>query len=507
MSSLEEVRGERIKKLNLLTEKGVESFPITTKRDASIAEAVEKFTKLKSKKRLHLAGRIMAIRAHGGSIFFNISDGSLISKTGATASIQSYIKQDEISEEKFSLFNAAVDIGDFIELTGSLFTTKRGEKTLLVSDWKILAKTLRPMPEKWHGLQDIEEKSRRRYLDLLSNEDSKKRFLIRSKIITEIRKFLNEAEYVEVETAMLQALAGGASAQPFLTHHNALNIDLYLRIAPELYLKKLLVGGLPKVYEIGRNFRNEGIDVTHNPEFTMLEFYEAYSDAPKQREFVEKMLKTLVRAIFKKTYIEHSGNKIDFSKKFSVISYYDLFKRYTLMPDPEKASKDDFALKAKRLGVDVAPSDTREKIMDNVFKKIIRPKLIQPTFTIDYPINYLPLAKRKSDNPELVDAFQFYAGGIELVKAFSELNDPIDQAGRFALQDKAKAAGDAEAQASDKEFIEALEYGMPPAGGVGIGIDRLSMFFTDTANIRDVILFPTLRPKTGDTGDDQLTCC
>lgn len=504
MSSLEEVRNERIKKLNLLKEKGVDPYPVSTKRDATIAEAVEKFAKLKSKKKLHLAGRIMAIRAHGGSIFFNISDGSLLAKTGETASVQSYIKQDEIGEEKFSLFEQAIDIGDFVELAGALFTTKRGEKTLLVSDWKILTKTLRPLPEKWHGLQDIEEKSRRRYLDLLSNEDSKKRFLTRSKIISETRSFLNEAGYLEVETAILQSMAGGASAQPFLTHHNALGIDLFLRISPELYLKKLLVGGIPKVYEIGRNFRNEGIDATHNPEFTMLEFYEAYSDAANQREFVEKLMKTLVKLIFKKNYTQYAEQKIDFSKKFSVVSYYDLIKRHTLMPDPDSAPQEDFSLKAKQLGIDVAPSDTKEKIMDNMFKKLVRPKLIQPTFVIDYPVDYLPLAKRKEIGSLTVDAFQLYAGGIELVKAFSELNDPIDQAGRFAQQDKAKASGDTEAQTSDKEFIEAMEHGMPPAGGVGIGLDRLAMFFTDTQNIRDVILFPTLRPKTN---DEQPNCC
>ncbi len=504
MSSLEEVRNERIKKLNALKEKGIDPFPVSTKRDATVAEAVDNFTKLKKKRKIYLAGRIMAIRAHGGSIFFNINDGSLATKTKETASLQSYIKQDEVGPEQFSLFEQTIDIGDFVELAGSLFVTKRGEKTLLVSSWKILVKALRPLPEKWHGLQDIEEKSRRRYLDLLSNEDSKKRFLIRSKMISEMRKFLDAAGYVEVETAVLQSLAGGASAQPFLTHHNALDIDLYLRIAPELYLKKLLIGGIPKVYEVSRNFRNEGIDVTHNPEFTALEFYEAYSDAQKQRELVEKMLRSLVKTLFKKSFTEYAGNRIDFSKKFSVVSYYDLIKRGSLMPNPESAAQEDFSLKAKQLGIDVAPSDTKEKIMDNIFKKIIRPKLIQPTFVIDYPVNYLPLAKRKPDNPELVDAFQFYAGGLELVKAFSELNDPIDQTERFAQQDKAKAAGDVEAQPSDKDFVEAMEHGMPPAGGVGIGLDRLAMFFTDTANIRDVVLFPTLRPKTN---DEQSNCC
>jgi len=487
MSSLEEVRSERLKKLNILKEKGIEAYPISCKRDVSTTEAVKGFTKLKSKKKLHLAGRIMTIRAHGGSIFFDINDGS--------GPIQGYIKKDEIGEEKFSLFEQTVDMGDFAELQGQLFLTKRKEKTLLVSDWKMLAKSLRPLPDKWHGLQDVEERYRKRFLDLLSNEEVKNRFILRSKIITEIRSFLNENDYLEVETPVLQSLAGGASAQPFLTHHNTLDMDLYLRIAPELYLKKLLIGGFPKVYELGRNFRNEGIDMSHNPEFTMLEFYEAYSDAPKQRDFVEKLLKTVIKKIFKKTSIEYQENNIDFSKKFTTVSYGDLFKRHILITNPETATREDFSLKAKQFGIDFAPNESKEKIMDGIFKKLIRPKLIQPTFVIDYPVNYLPLAKKIEGSSTLVDAFQLYAGGLELGKAFSELNDPIDQAERFINQEKERAAGDTEAQPSDKEFIEAMEQGMPPAGGVGIGIDRLTIFLTNTPNIREVILFPTLRTK------------
>jgi lysyl-tRNA synthetase class 2 len=496
MSSLEEVRSERLKKLNILKEKEIEAYPISCKRDVSTAEAVKGFTKLKSKKKLHLAGRVMTIRAHGGSIFFDINDGS--------GGVQGYIKKDEIGDEKFSLFEQTVDMGDFLELQGQLFLTKRKEKTLLVSDWKMLAKSLRPMPDKFHGLQDVEERFRKRYLDLLSNEEVKNRFILRSKIITEIRSFLNENDYLEVETPVLQSLAGGASAQPFLTHHNTLDMDLYLRIAPELYLKKLLIGGFQKVYELGRNFRNEGIDMSHNPEFTMLEFYEAYADAPKQRDFVEKLLKAVIKKIFKKTSVVYQEQTVDFSKKFTTISYGDLFKKHILISNPETATREDFSLKAKQFGIDFAPSESKEKIMDGIFKKLIRPKLIQPTFVIDYPVNYLPLAKKIEGSSTLVDAFQLYAGGLELGKAFSELNDPIDQAERFANQEKERAAGDTEAQPSDKEFIEAMEQGMPPAGGVGIGIDRLTIFLTNTPNIREVILFPTLRTKENDgTGTEK----
>jgi lysyl-tRNA synthetase class 2 len=296
----------------------------------------------------------------------------------------------------------------------------------------------------------------------------------------------------------LQPLAGGASAEPFVTHHNALDIDLYLRIAPELYLKKLLIGGFSKVYEVTRNFRNEGIDMTHNPEFTAVEFYESYSDATKQRAFVEKMMKALVKRALKKTSFEYDGNVVDFSKKFAVVSYFDILKRYALLPNPATITKEELLLKANQMGVATDIGDSMEKVMDSIYKKVCRPKLIQPTFITDYPVNYLPLAKRMPDNTALVDAFQLVVGGVELVKAFSELNDPIDQAERFGHQDANREAGDKEAQSNDLDFIEALEYGMPPAGGVGIGLDRLVMVLTNTKNVKEVILFPTMRPKDAD---------
>jgi len=488
MASIEEIRNERINKLNALKKEGIDPYPISSARDASIEEVLAEFAKFTKKKRpTSIAGRIMAIRGQGAIMFVDLYDG--------TAKMQALFKKEEIDDTLLDRFRDTADIGDFIDCKGTFFTTKRKERTILVKDWHMLAKSLRPLPDKWHGLQDVEERFRKRYLDILMSPETKERFIIRSKMTGELRNILNQAGYLEVETPVLQSVAGGASAEPFETHHNSLDIDLYLRIAPELYLKKLIAGGFEKVYEIGRNFRNEGIDATHNPEFTMLEFYESYSDASAQMEFVEKTIKTLVKKLFGKTKIEYGGEKIDLSKKFNVVSYIDLLKRYALIINPESATRDDIALAAHKLAVDVSDNDSREKIMDNIYKKACRPKLIQPTFVVDYPVNMLPLAKRTEKDERFVDAFQFIAGGIEMVKAFSELNDPIDQAERFRAQEKSKKAGDKEAQEGDNTFLEAMEYGMPPMGGVGIGMDRLAMLFTDSKNIKEVILFPTMRPK------------
>ena len=452
MASLEEIRSARLAKLKVLSELGIDPYPAHTNRDLSINEAIEKFDDLtKGGKSRIIAGRIMSLRIQGKIIFFDLYDG--------TGRFQIFLKKGEpLSEESFELFEKAFDIGDFAEVKGTFFLTKKDEKTMLAEEVRMLAKSLRPLPEKWHGLSDVEERFRKRYLDLLSNPEVKRRFEVRSKVVTEIRKILAEAGYLEVETPALQPLYGGASAEPFVTHHNALHVDLYLRISDELYLKRLLAAGFPKVYEIARDFRNEGIDTTHNPEFTMLEFYEAYSDATKQREFVENIIRRLALLVNSDGVITFGNEKIDFNKPFKVIKY------------PE--------------------------ISDEEFKKTVKPSLIQPTFLIDYPVDMLPLTKRKEDNPSLADAFQLYAGGLELVKAFSELNDPIDQRARFESQEKSKEGGDKEAQPLDEDFLEAMEYGIPPAGGVGLGIDRLVMLLTDVKNIKEVILFPTLKPKS-----------
>lgn len=488
MSSLEEIRQGRIKKLNELKKAGQEPFPAKVPEVLPLKEIQNSFNKLKDgKKTLWAAGRLMARREHGGSLFADLYDG--------TAKMQIYLKKDGLPEESFEIFKNQIDLGDFVLVAGKPFLTQKKEKTLAIGTWRILAKSLRPLPEKWHGLQDVEERFRRRYLDLLMNDETRKRFLTRSKIISEMRNFLEENGYLEVETPILQPLAGGAAAAPFKTYHQALNTDLYLRIAPELYLKKLLVGGLNKVYELGKNFRNEGIDATHNPEFTMLEFYEAYSDAKKQRIFTEKMIKYLAKKVLKKNFLEYGGIKINFSKKFSVISYFDLLKRYALILNPELAPRDDLALIAKRLGVEAADSDAKEKIMDNIYKKICRPRLVQPTFIVDYPAESSPFAKINPENPRFIDRFQLVIGGLELVNAFSELNDPLEQKERFLEQDRKKKEGETDVSPSDEEYLEAMEYGMPPAGGVGIGLDRLTMLFTGAQNIREVILFPVLRSK------------
>lgn len=493
MSSFEEIRNERINKLNILKDAGVNPYPIEANKDYSIAEVIDDFSKLsKKKKPFFMAGRIMTVRGHGGSTFFDFLDDGV--------KMQAYLKKDEIGDDLYGLFIDTVDIGDFVELKGTLFKTKKNEKTLKVSGWKMLSKSVRPLPDKWHGLSDVEERFRKRYLDLLMSLDVRNRFIVRSKIISEIRNLLNKEGYLEVETPILQPLAGGATAEPFITHHNALDIDLYLRIAPELYLKKLLVGGFSKVYEIGRNFRNEGISPTHNPEFTMLEFYEAYSSAEAQRAFIEKMFRALVKNIFKKSSILYGGSTIDFSKKFSVISYFDLLKKYTLIVNPSSMSLSDVALKAKQFGITVENHEAKEKIIDNIYKKICRPKLIQPTFIIDYPAEFSPFAKKKIDDPLFIDRFQLVVGGIEMVNAFSELNDPFDQKERFLEQDRKRKEGEAEVSPSDEGYLEAMEYGMPPSGGVGVGIDRLVMLFSDVQNIKEVILFPTMKPKTSETG-------
>lgn len=487
MASIEEIRAERIKKLNILKEAGINPYPIETSPDSTVGEAISSFTRLSKKKSTKLVGRIMAIRGQGALSFFNFSDG--------TGTLQGMLKKGDTKDAALDLFNRTVDIGDFVEIQGKLFTTKRKEKTILVSEWRMLSKSLRPLPDKWHGLQDVEERFRKRYLDTLMSPEVRERFVKRAQIISETRSFLDKAGYVETETPILQPLAGGATAEPFETHHNALEINLNLRIAPELYLKELLVGGYTRVYELSRNFRNEGIDVTHNPEFTMLEFYEAYSDAKKQMVFVEKLLVQIVKKVLKKTEIDYDGETINFGKKFATVSYFDLLKRYALVTHPETATREELVLMAQRLAVPTDKADASEKIMDNIYKKTCRPKLIQPTFIIDYPAASSPFAKKNEKDSTIIDRFQLVVGGIEIVNAFSELNDPIDQRERYLLQDKKKRDGEAEVSPSDETYLEAMEYGMPPAGGVGIGIDRLVMILTGQKNIREVILFPTLRPK------------
>lgn len=494
--SLEEIRETRLKKLENLKSEFGEVFPSKISRNFTLDEVISDFSKLSKKKEpICLVGRVFGIRSHGGVVFCDFKDGSFDERNGKKASLQAYLKKDILGEEKFLSFQDNIDTGDFVEFKGNLFKTQKGEKSIKVLSWRIIAKSLRPLPEKWHGLSDVEERFRKRYLDTLMNDEVFFRFLLRSKIISEVRAFLDKNEFLEVETPVLQPLAGGALAEPFKTRHNALGIDLFLRIAPELYLKRLLMGGFEKVYELGRNFRNEGIDASHNPEFTMLEFYAAYKDAEYLRGFIEEMFRALAKKVFGKPKIKSESGEIDFSKKFSVVSFNDILKRHALINDPEKATLDDLKLKAKQFGIEIGNSDSKGKISDNIFKKVCRPKIIQPTFVVDIPLELSPLAKKKEGEEDKVDRFQLIVGGLELANGFSELNDPIDQKERFEKQQELKKAGDKETAEFDKSFVEAMEYGMPPAAGAGIGIDRLIMFFTDTKNIREVVFFPTLRPR------------
>lgn len=486
MSSLETLRTLRLKKMETLRAAGAEPYPISARPNCTLAEAHARFSTLSKEKSITLAGRIRALRAQGGLIFFDLDDG--------TGRFQCLLKKNG-SPDAFALWDRTVDIGDFVETNGTLFTTKAGEETLKILSWKMLSKALRPLPEKWEGLKDTEERFRRRYLDTLMNEGACARFRARMEAVSTIRRALTDDGFMEVETSILQPIPGGANAEPFKTHHNALDIDLFLRIAPELDLKKLLIGGYPRVFEIGRNFRNEGIDVTHNPEFTTVEWYTAYSDAERERARVEKVIRSVVLAVGGKMQIMHAGAEVYFKKPFAALSYFELIQRHTLIENPAEAPHGALLLAAKQMGVAAKAVDSREKLLDAIFKRAVRPKLIQPIFVVDYPKDMLPLAKNKEGNTTLVDAFQLYAGGVELVKGFSELNDPGEQRARFAEQEKRRAEGDAEAEPSDEAFLEALEYGMPPAGGVGIGIERLVMLLTDTRNIREVIFFPTLRPK------------
>lgn len=441
MPTLEELRQTRIEKIKSIKAVHENPYPSKIRREYSIEIVLKKFwIWALGQKNIFLAGRIKTIRIHGKAAFFDLEDG--------TGKIQCFANPADLPVKNYEQFLANFDIGDFAEIRGKLFKTKKGEKTVRVNKIKMIVKTLRPLPEKWHGLKDVEERFRHRYLDFLMNPEIKEKFLLRSRIVQELRNFLDNEGFLEFETPVLQSIPGGATARPFKTHLNALNMDLYLRIAPELYLKRLLIGDFEKVYEIGRNFRNEGMDAQHNPEFTMLEAYIAYEDSNYLKTFLQELFSFLA---------EKFNGKIDFKQPWQEKEYDDLIKKYG-----------DF---------DIAKKD-----------------LIQPTFVKGFPAELLPLAKTLEKNPSEADAFQVVIGGLELVKAFSEQNDPIEQRKRFEEQEKLRMAGE-EAQRLDEDFLEALEYGMPPAAGFGLGIDRLAMLFTNSHTAREIILFPTMKPK------------
>jgi len=474
---------QRKTKLDNITKSGIYAYGGRFETSSSIKALKDDFAEEKT---VALAGRIMAIRAHGKSLFYDIKD--------STGKIQGYIKEDIIGQDIFKSLND-LDIGDFIGIKGSTFKTRTGEPTVIVKELTILAKSLRPLPEKWHGLKDVETKLRQRYVDLIMNDDSRNVFLTRSRITSRIRRFLDERGFVEVETPMMQSVPGGAAGKPFKTHHEALGIDLYLRIAPELYLKRLLVGGFDKVYEINRNFRNEGISVKHNPEFTMLEVYEAYSDCEGMMKLTEALITDLAVSILGKTEIEYQGKLLDLSK-WERISFADLMKeRFNITPNDKQ---EDWLRKLKEKGIEIEGKDVSRTQLINIVGDLVEPKAgNHPVFVVDMFKEMCPLAKIKKDNPSLTDRFELYMCGMEVANAYSELNDPIEQRARF--EEELKGGAKKENRSIDEDFVRALEYGMPPAGGLGIGIDRLVMVLTNSPSIRDVILFPQLKPESAKT--------
>ncbi|MGC8764590.1 MAG: lysine--tRNA ligase [Brevinematia bacterium] len=484
---LSDERQSRLRKLSIWREKGINPYPNFYRPENYSTDIKERFVKEGEKEfDVNIAGRIILLRDFGKAIFATLKDFK--------GTIQIYARKDVIGDEKLEEFKL-LDIGDIIGVRGSVFRTHKGEITVLVKEFTLLSKSLLGLPEKWHGLTDVETRYRQRYLDLIVNDKVREDFATRFKIIAYIRNFLSKKGFVEVETPMMQTIPGGATARPFVTHHNALDIDLYLRIAPELYLKRLIVGGFEKVFELNRNFRNEGIDTKHNPEFTMLELYQAYADYNDMILIFEELMKTLSIEIKSKTEIEYQGQTLDFSK-WNKIKYVDALKTYANIDVSDiKTPEDARNLAALKGYSNFQGFEGKWEIISHLFDEYVEPHLQQPTIVYEYPAEISPLAKYKEDNPEFVERFEAYICGREIANAFSELNDPLVQAERFFEQARKKAAGDEEAMYVDEDYLKALEVGMPPTGGMGIGIDRLVMFFIDSNSIRDTILFPTLKTR------------
>ena len=480
--SLEKIKNDRLKKLARLKEVDIESYPAQTSRQRIlVAKAIAKFDEYaQAKKEIILAGRLRLLRLHGGSCFARLEDSS--------GQIQLFFKKDVLGEVQYKLFADNFDIGDFIEVEGELFKTQTDEKTLLVKRVHLLSKSINQLPDKWHGLKDTEERFRRRYLDLLMDKDARARFKMRSEIIKNMRAFLEFKGFIEIETPILQTLPGGALAKPFKTHLNALDMDLYLRVAPELYLKRLLIGGFEKVYELGRCFRNEGMDKFHNPDFTILEFYWAYADYEQLMELTEEMFEFLVPEL----EIEYQGAKIDFTPPFKRVAMHDLIKKHYDI-DIKEADKKELTKVLAAAGEKVDEDMPACKMIDEIFKTI-RPKITQPTFVINHFLEMSPLAKASAEDPQEAARFQLIVAGTELINAYSELNDPQEQTNRM-MKTQEHYRSDEEIQRFDQDFIEALEYGMPPAAGWGLGIDRLVMLLTNAPTIREVILFPVMRER------------
>jgi len=484
---------ERRAKLKLLREQGF-AFPNDFRREHLAADLQTRYGKLDSAAleaspiKVTIAGRILLKRVMGKASFATVRDGS--------GAIQIFVSDSDTGEAAHAAFKHG-DIGDIIGLEGELFRTRTGELTVRARMLRLLAKSLRPLPEKFHGLTDSELKYRQRYVDLIVNESTRGVFLTRSRIVHAIRGFLLGERFLEVETPMMQPIPGGAAARPFVTHHNALDLDLFLRIAPELYLKRLLVGGFERVFEINRNFRNEGISTRHNPEFTMLEFYAAYTDYEYMMAVIPRMLADAAQAALGSTRFTYQGNEIDLARPYERLTITQaILKHHPSATNALLRDRSALIARLKELGIVYRPADGIGGLQLTLFENTVEDKLIQPTFIVDYPTEVSPLARASARNPDITERFELYIAGREIANGFSELNDPEDQAERFERQARQKEAGDAEAMHYDADFIRALEYAMPPASGAGIGIDRLVMLFTDSPSIRDVILFPLLRPET-----------
>lgn len=484
---LEELRSVRLEKLQTMQQQGINPYPAKSKRTHTTQEALDNFDNLSQQQStIYLTGRIKTIRVHGALSFMDLEDQS--------GKIQLFLHKDKLGDDKYnSLKN--LDIGDFLEAQGQLFTTQKGQQTLNVQNFKILTKSLLPLPEKWHGLQDEEIRYRKRYLDLIMNEEVKKLFTTRTKFIQNIREFMNSKDFLEVETPTLERIPGGAEAEPFITHHNKLDIDLFLRISLELHLKRLMVGGFERIYEIGKVFRNEGISTQHLQEFTMIEFYWAYADYEQLMDFVEEFFTTIIYKTFNTLEIKYKGQVLNFQTPWPRIDYRDIIIQKTGHDINQYPTTEAMQNLVRQYGIKPDPVAGRGRLIDQLYKKTVRPELFQPCFLINHPIDISPLSKTRETEPTQVERMQVLIAGAECGNGFSELNDPIDQKERFTKQEALRQAGDKEAQMIDNDFIEALEYGMPPTAGFGVGIDRLFTILNDQENIRDVVFFPMMKPK------------
>ncbi|MDR1615437.1 MAG: lysine--tRNA ligase [Syntrophomonadaceae bacterium] len=475
----------RLEKLKEMRDAGIEPFGTRFERDTDAQEILDNFETIEGRT-VKLAGRIMSKRRHGKAGFADLQDMS--------GNIQLYFRYNDLGDDKYELFKK-LDIGDILGVEGAVFKTQKGEISVHINDLVYLSKSLNPLPEKWHGLKDVELRYRQRYVDLIVSPEVKEVFIKRSKTIRAIRNYLDRRGFLEVETPMMHPIPGGAAARPFITFHNTLDMQLYLRIAPELYLKRLLVGGFEKVYEINRSFRNEGISTRHNPEFTMLEVYQAYADYLTMMDLIEDLISTVVAELNGSLSVEIEGRTIDFTPPWRRLSMLEAVKEYAGVDFEQIFSDEQARREADKIQVKVEADSSRGEVINEIFEQRVEEKLIQPTFIYGHPLEVSPLAKKNSEKPELTDRFELFIMQRELANAFSELNDPLDQRERFQKQADKRSSGDTEAHMMDEDFLNALEYGMPSAGGLGIGIDRLVMLITASASIRDVILFPTLRKR------------